>query len=212
MIRWLAIPLTGILLGCSTTPPSPAELFTQIEDRLLNAETVSFKTHITAEGAVQATFDATYQGHGELDGKGSFAGRNVEVALRGDAQQIVRSVNDQRVEAAAPSALGEGMIVGLTRMGLLHNLAMLQGGQAPDRIDGGVREWVRVSEHELGPAKGEALPVRFVIHVDGTRVATATLWIDSTTNLPLRREQVVQFPGGEMRVMEEYRDFVVKDR
>ncbi|MBA2670696.1 MAG: hypothetical protein H0U67_10020, partial [Gemmatimonadetes bacterium] len=46
--------------------------------------------------------------------------------------------------------------------------------------------------------------VRFDIHVSGTRIAEAVLWIHRTTGVPVRREQVVNFPGGSMSVVEEY--------
>jgi hypothetical protein len=46
--------------------------------------------------------------------------------------------------------------------------------------------------------------LRFVIYVSWERVAEATLWLDPDSGLPVRREQVVAFPGGSMRVIESY--------
>jgi hypothetical protein len=40
--------------------------------------------------------------------------------------------------------------------------------------------------------------------VSGTHTADAVLWIDVSTLLPVRREQIVRFPGGSMTVVEHF--------
>lgn len=97
-------------------------------------------------------------------------------------------------------------------MGLLHNLAMLSAGLPADHADGGVAEWVEYVEPKLGPAEhhgdGEARPLALQITVSDQPVAHATLWLDDE-GLPVEREQVVNFPEGQLRVTERYTSFVV---
>ena len=49
------------------------------------------------------------------------------------------------VTGATPPALNEAIVIGLTRMGHLHNIAVLTGGLPPDHSDGGAADWVRVA-------------------------------------------------------------------
>ena len=49
----------------------------------------------------------------------------------------------------------------------------------------------------------------FEILVDGQNSGAVTLWLDAETGMPARREQVVQFPDGEMKVVEIYRGIVL---
>jgi len=45
-----------------------------------------------------------------------------------------------------PPEVREALVIGLTRMGILHNLARLVAGVPPDRASGGVRDWVEGRE------------------------------------------------------------------
>jgi hypothetical protein len=58
----------------------------------------------------------------------------------------------RRFHADAPAGLTEALVLGFTRMGILHNLARLTRGAAPDHADGGVREWVEVRDVHVVPA------------------------------------------------------------
>ena len=118
------------------------------------------------------------------------------------------------VEEITDSDLYLRYVIGLTRQGLLHNLAMLTAGRPPDHADGGVAEWVEVVEPQLGPpevfGEGQARPLEFAITVSDQPVGHATLWLDDR-GLPIERRQVVNFPEGQMRVTERYTEFVVVD-
>ena len=97
--------------------------------------------------------------------------------------------------------------MGFTRMGILHNLAMLSAGAPPDRADGGVEDWVTL--HDLSAMVPEgpgdvAVAVGFSITVGGAPAGTASLELDGG-GLPVLRWQTVRFPDGEMRVLERYR-------
>jgi hypothetical protein len=105
----------------------------------------------------------------------------------------------------APAHVREAMLIGMARMGLLHNLARLVAAMPPDRAAGGVTDWVRAEDIGwVSPVEGSAGPgVRFRILVAGQDADDAELWLDEA-GFPLRRDQTVRFPQGDMRVREEF--------
>ncbi len=192
----------------SFTPVAAAELFEALEARLMEGP-VELRYRVTSEGAFAAELEGGLRMEGrqvELAGEGTFGGAAVSLHLVADADSMEMRSPGGQVTQAVPPHLREALVIGLTRMGILHNLARLSAGHAPDRAGGGVREWVQVREVRLDQEESGAGEIRmhFDIHVNGARTADATLWLDGATGLPLRREQVVRFPTGEMRVVERY--------
>jgi len=208
-----------VLTGCgpAETPErvpardGPAATFAVLEDRLLGAETVRMTFEVTAEGAVEAAIQGEFQvapdGEIELTGVGEFAGRHVDLLLRSGGDRYEFGDSDNPATAARPSWLNEALLVGLTRMGILHNVARLSGGAPPDHADGGVRDWVTVDGFVSDAA--ESSVVTFDLTVSGERAGSASLEIDARGH-PVERRQTVQFPSGEMRVMERYRAVTIE--
>jgi hypothetical protein len=195
-------------------PPSaptagPAEVFHALETRLLETSAARASFHITAEGVLTVALDGVLVLAGEgglaLDAAGTFGDRAVRVALRAADGLMTWSNGMDTVQERTPAHATEAIVIGLTRMGLLHNLARLVAARPPDRAAGGVTDWVRAEDMGwAAPAEGSAGPgVRFRILVAGQESGDAALWLDGA-GLPLRREQTVRFPQGEMRVREEY--------
>lgn len=193
-------------------PAGGQALFSDLEEGLLLAPRLAFRFRIAAEGAVTASLTGvtrlTEQGRVDLSAKGTFAGTPVVLRFLSDGDRMTGGSEEHAFEADVPAALREALVIGLTRMGLLHNLARLSAGSPPDHATGGVREWVRVGEVSVGreprPAiTSEFRELSFPIFVSGKRSGEATLRIDRN-GLPARREQTVQFPTGMMRVVEEY--------
>jgi hypothetical protein len=194
--------------------PSAAALFTGVEERMLSATSISGRYAVTADGAfsasLQGTLEMTRGGVAAIDATGTFGEDDVALFLRSDGRIVEGGSAERRFRDDAPGGLTEAVLLGLTRMGILHNLARLTGGAIPDHAAGRVREWVEVHDVEFAsdPAMEGLRPglvaLRFAIHVAGQRAAEATLWVDPDLRLPVRREQMVSFPGGRMVVTEEY--------
>ena len=78
--------------------------------------------------------------------------------------------------------MNEGIIVGLTRMGILHNLAVLSGASAPEGTDGNVHKWLSVTnfawagEETIDGVITETMT--FDISVGGEPSAKARLWLN----------------------------------
>jgi hypothetical protein len=102
-------------------------------------------------------------------------------------------------EPATP-ALRDAVVLGMTRIGLLHNVSNLAQGNGIDHADGGARDFITAEKFRR--VKGG---VSYLILVGGKEFGSATLLIDAKTKLPRKRTQVVHFPDGDMRVTETYR-------
>lgn len=187
----------------------PESVFLALEDRLVNSETTSLRFHVTAEGAIEVELEGSLRVHSEgateLRAEGAFAGETVDLFLRAEAGEYEFGNGPNRTVAPTPKHLNEALFVGFTRMGILHNLAMLVGNSPPDRADVGVKEWALVDSFAFGDQQEEGGPrlVSFSMTVAGTPAGSASLEID-TAGIPLLRRQTVLFPSGEMRVLEEY--------
>jgi hypothetical protein len=187
----------------------PALAFQALEARLLRGEADRASFRITASGALTGALDGVLVVSGEaglsLDAVGTFGGQEVALHLRVADGEMTGGNGSEAFREPAPARVLEAVIIGLTRMGLMHNLARLVAGRPPDHAAGGVADWVQVedvawipvAEDSPGPGIG------FGIVVAGQRAADAELYLDASA-LPLRRLQTVRFPGGEMRVLEEY--------
>jgi hypothetical protein len=123
-------------------------------------------------------------------------------------------------EIAAPSDLRSGLLVALSRMGLMHNIARLTGNQPPEKTDGTVFKWLEVKnaafakDHapdtpqanaELKQNDKKLMVVFYKLTVEGKAgAADVELWIDTKSNLPTYRLITVHFPRGDMIVSEKY--------
>lgn len=188
-----------------------------MESRLLEAGSLCIEFDIRSEGAVESELQGkarmTRPNSARIEANGEFAGSQTDILFRTDLNRMYGENGDRRFEAETPLALTEGLIIGMTRMGLLHNLAMLSSGSPPDRIDGSVRKWVRPGDIRKGasaPIDGrDADSLEFTVIVDDQPSGEVVLWLDAESGLPVRREQLVHFSQGDMKVTERYTSITV---
>ncbi len=199
--------LLVLLAGCTRAPEpfltgDAAADFSAVEEQLLDATQTSMDYHITSEGAFVADIRGSMRvrpdGVAEIKGQGTFGGRPVDLTLTSDGTTMAFGNGPDVTEASTPAQLHEAIIIGLTRMGLLHNLARLTASAPPDHGDGGVQEWV-----VTGPFMPDSSGVSFDITVSGQPAGSASLLVDDR-GYPVRRTQTVAFPTGEMHVTETY--------
>ncbi len=191
-------------------PSDPAASFAFLETRLTEAREIHLGFHITSEGAftadLEGELDRLPDGSVRLAASGEFGGESVRLQLvtKGGMYEFGNGAELQA--AQLPPHLSEALFIGMTRMGLLHNLANLVGDAPPDGGDGGVREWVVVDSFGTGDPAGASTnlqAISFAITVAGTPSGSASLELDED-RYPAERRQLVRFPGGEMRVVERY--------
>ncbi|NNE70124.1 MAG: hypothetical protein HKN29_07130 [Rhodothermales bacterium] len=197
-----------LLVGCGN--PDPAATFDEMEGSLLAASQVSFDFAVTAEGVIEGNFTGSVETSADgtlaLRSTGNFIGRDLEMEMATDGDSLRMVTTEMSDALPNPPETFKAMVIGLTRMGIMHNLAALSTVSPPEHSDGGIEEWVTVGNFESGQV-GEHDGVAFNIFVDGDRTSDVTLAI--VDGLPVLRRQVVQFPGGEMIVTEEYSNFRV---
>lgn len=186
---------------------APGDVFRVVEDEWLARAEVSLPFHVTAEGAFAADLEGRLVLRGSdgvtLEATGHFGGQPVELRLEATEGRMTGGNGSRTFDVETPAALREALVVGVTRMGILHNLARLVASTPPDHADGGVREWVAVDSFDWAEGDEAAEGVTFAITVAGQPSGDATLWLDSD-GAPVLRRQIVRFPGGEMRVTERY--------
>jgi len=193
--------------------------FEDLESRLSAASSVRVEFETLGEGAVRSAtrgvLETREDNRVQLEVAGEFQGRPIAPTLESDGSSMAGGDTAGRFEQETPRGLNDALLVGLSRMGLLHNIATLAGGAPPDRADGSVREWVTTSHHRaagqevIGGVRTKG--VGFMISVAGAPAAEATLHLDAETLLPVERRQTVRFEDGEMRVVERYTVFSIDD-
>ncbi len=223
-MKLAALSLLCIACSSSVPPAPPAQpspprdvaaeaaeaeaIFRNFEDRLARAKRVVVMARLEAMGAVTASFVGRLSIDGgervHLDFDGTFNGDDKEVLLISDGRGM--GLNETGPHAAPP-ALVDALIVGLARMGLLHNIVRGAVDQAPDHADGGARNWLSVDSFGKD-TKMSSISYRLV--VDGQPSAEVSLRFDAATGLPVKRVMVVHFPEGDMFVTESYGRFVVE--
>jgi hypothetical protein len=174
-----------------------------METGLLDATALRVEFQVTATGSLTAEMSGLLlvggSGRARLEAAGTFGGDPVDVFLVSDGQRMRLSSNGTTVESETPPALGEALVLGLTRMGVLHNLARLVAGQAPDHAEGGPDEWILATDFGRN---GRA--ITFALEVEGTRTGAAELFVAPVAGVPGERRQTVSFPDGDMEVVERY--------
>ena len=204
--RW---PCCLVVLGACQSGPSRSsaeEKFADLEERLLSSEHVEVEFEITSKGAVESEVRGLMLIHGEyvsLFAQGRFMDQPAKVELVSTDRELRGGHDVAHILGPKPPGLREGLLLGLTRMGLLHNIAVLTTNRPPDGVDGSVRSWAQVGG--FGEVGGG---VSFDLTVAGQSAGSAVLQLEG--GVPTVREQIVRFDEGEMRVVERYTLFAVR--
>ncbi len=160
-------------------------LFQTMERKLLSAQPLQLEVESHASGAVKAdaTSELSVGPATRVHTKGSFMGA-----------PFARDFDEPTT-----ADLRDAVVIGLSRMGLLHNVVNLSQGGGIDHGGGGARDWLEAVDFKR--VKGG---VAYALRVSGKQTAEATLLIDRQQR-PLKRDMIVHFPNGSMHVIETYR-------
>jgi hypothetical protein len=191
----------------------PGAQISELEQRLLAAQRVQLTFEVSAHGVVEAELRGLLIVEpgklARIDASGRFAGAKGEVSLAADARMVRGRSGERRFEIERPAELDTALLLGLVRMGVLHNLALLWAARPPDHGDGGMQQWVITTDHHAAEIGGLAA-VGFGVTVDGQPIGEAILQLDDA-GWPVQREQTVRFPNGEMKVTERYEAVEITD-
>ncbi len=199
-----------LLLACSTLVAGEYADIQAFEDALVKADTVQFEVKIEATGGVNATQTGTFvlgrPNNLRIDCAGTFMGVETKPKVVSDGT----TMTSPKGEEPTPTDLGDAVLVGFVRQGLLHNLAMMSMGGAPDGTDGLNRKRFALVPRPAATTTQdgrEMTELAFKIIVEGQEVGEASLFLDKATQVPVLRKQVVHFPQGDMHVAEHYSNF-----
>lgn len=193
------------------------ESFDALEKTLLEAKTVRFKSKLETEGVVTASFEgelvAASGNKVNLKFDGKYGKKEAKAQLVADGKEMFHASADAASRSDCPDKLNEGIVLGVTRMGTMHNIYKVSNGMEPDGTDGKAREWVTVSGFrnfkEEVVEKVDAVSFEFDITVGGEKRAHATLWLNKKTGLPIKRFQTVQFGDKTMKGTEVFSEFEI---
>ena len=198
----LLVALLLVVACRGARPEPPGSRLAAVEAALLGPEPRELAFRVRAEGAVEVEASGTMLfgtgGRSRFEVTGSFQGQPVEVLRVCDGDVC----GGRRAGAVMPvrpqeRGLRRAWVLGLTRMGILHNVAVATAGDPPDH-PGDIDAWVQAENETHADGR-----LAFDVVVDGERSARAELTLDAG-GAPSRREQSVAFPTGEMRVVETY--------
>ena len=180
----IAIILAGAA-ACSGDCRAQA-LFQTMERKLLSAQPLQLEVESHADGAVKAdaTSEVSVGPATRVHTKGNFMG----APFAKDFDQP--TTGDMR----------DALVLGLSRMGLLHNVVNISQDNGIDHAKGGARDWLE--PYDFKRVKGG---VAYALRVSGKQTSEVTLLIDPKTARPKKRDMVVHFPNGTMHVIETYR-------
>ena len=216
--------LLALLAGCASGPrPVPptataTQRFELTERALLEGRNLTGTFEIDSKGENAAHMTGTIEfveGNAlHLVAEGNFKSDPVQLEVDSrDPTGILRtstkgpSVSAHRDPPAAK--LREAVALGISRMGLLHNLALVSMDQNLERTGGGLPDFAKTLEMKDGAAEsinGEVCRrVEYVLQVDGQNTGEASLCIADANGLPLQRNQTLHFPTGDMTVVETFK-------
>lgn len=203
-----------LLAGCghaAAPPPAfdpfaydPVAALATLEDRLTTASVIDATCDVRTDGAVTLAL------HGELHVERE---RVAWIKLRGEGvvtdKWSSRAPVDASLKDTPPPTWADALLIGLVRMGATHDLAAVMGGEDPELAHGDIRSWVTTSNVDWRGADPDDRTLTFDLAVIGGSEAHAELTLDAR-GLPRRRTQVVHFPDGDMRVVEDCERFEVR--
>jgi hypothetical protein len=193
--------------------PGVEQGFNRLEQLLLTQPNYRLNFSVRSEGAFTVDLNGTLHIRGgenlSLTATGTFGNERVSLQFTTDGRLMEGGSQQKTFSAEAPEHLKDALILGFTRMGILHNLSRLVQGEAPDFGETDIREIVELRDLTSGERRFitdniEGFPFAFRIAVDDLVTGEARLWMNAHNFLPLRREQTVYFEGGSMNVYEMY--------
>lgn len=186
-------PATQTATGPATSPvaavasdPAAAEQLAALETRLNALDRLFIRFNVETSGAVQ------------LIGRGPMRWIEDNIELNPAGSMATEQKTVHFLEPDTPE-LRSAVVAGWVRMGMTHNVYRLYTGEKVDLNMAAVQ----TANVRFDPAERK---FTFDVLANGTDVADAQLWL-LPNGLPLRREQTVRFPNGEMKVIEGYQWF-----
>jgi hypothetical protein len=148
----------------------------------------------------------------KLTAEGTAGGEAVHLELDSTSGVVNRSLSKGKSasnhQEPVGDALAEALLVKLVRLGLMNDLSKLAADEAPDSVNGGVKQWVKAaSPRDAGTKKvGEQSchAVGYTVEITGQEAGTGELCIADATALPLSHTVSLHLGVGDVTSTETY--------
>jgi hypothetical protein len=184
----------------------PVAVLGELEARLLGASEVVIEANARADGVLSAQVEGTIRvvrdGVSTIEVDGSM--QQMKLSNTWSSEKPV----DEAARDTQPGVWADSLLLGATRMGVMHNWAMVLGKLDPSTYHGDMASYVEVVDIDWKGDPSERT-IGFRIVAGGVESGSAALTLDEN-GLPKSRAQVVYFQEGDMSVLEQYSSFVVK--
>src|SRR5262245_24338412 len=124
---------------------------------MLRARTMLVKARCTSKGTVATDLRVQVllapRERARIEVAGTIGDKRSKALLVSDGMVVERTGEPGSPVAAQPAAIDEALVVGVVRMGVLHNAARVALGSLPDHADGGVRPWAISANAKVGEAR-----------------------------------------------------------
>ena len=214
--KWI-VSLAVVLSVAFAAPLSAAQTaelrFRDLEALLARAGRFDLRAHVVSTGAVDSDLTADVgvanAGIVVIRAKGTLQGKPDDVVFRTDGIVTMLGKADQQTRLQPGKSMRQAVQVAFARVGLWHNLLLLSHGAQPEHNAGGILEWVTVANlHYASALKKGQTGLAFDISIENQPVGHATLWLDDTSKMPIRREQSITIDGKTVKTVEEYSNFI----
>jgi len=203
-----------LVVGSSSPAPAPDPL-AALEQRLLSEQRETVEWEGSADGSVVARLhshiEITAFDSGTISVTGTAGTAPADVHLSIGPAEITSG--DKKFSLSGQAFL-KNLWLSFVRIGFMHDANSLAQGGLQDIVQSAQsQEAESIHVHDLsigrsvtGEGGEQLVPVRFSIDYGTSKnVGSATLFLSQITGLPVRRQQTVHFPNGDMRVTEHYR-------
>lgn len=196
--------------GGKEEPNPMATSIDLLESRLMSAGSLELRAEIKATGAVDVDLKSRLclglSSDTVLSAEGHFMHQPFQNRLMAGEGGLRLDSPHHPSRAVEGASWKAALLIGLTRMGQLHNLANLHMDAGPDHAAGGVTDWVLLRDTvpaEKTGSSGRKQAIHMKIFVADQPSGEAWLWLDEA-GLPVERLQRVEFASGSMEVLERY--------
>jgi hypothetical protein len=179
--------ITALLIAatvCSGDCAAQKE-FEQMEEAILSAP-VQGKTVSHAEGSVKVDVDATLT-----------IGADTKISFKGN---VMGQDVDKTYENPTTPELRDAILLGLTRMSLMHNLVLFTRDRPPANVEGHIRQ--ALTPHDFAKAPGGG--IAYKLRAGNREMGEGVIKFNSKSHLPMSRKFVFHLDNGDMKVSESY--------
>jgi outer membrane lipoprotein-sorting protein len=220
-MRWMTLAALAFTAASAYGQENEAEkLYRAMEKKIRTAKSLHlvFEGKMAGEGK-KGEFKGNFriaEGHkARMEFEGDIAGQTMKVLVISDGKSTYSKLNEMADTKDNPAAKKdfEKALAFTARIGLVSALEVV-GSKGPPNEDTDIDKLAVIKDFKLGDkekiGKQETQVVHYSVKLGDGPEAKASVWIDTKTELPVKRELIAEMDGKEaFRVTETYSTYTV---